>query len=172
MPLVTTARPHPAPAAAWRDRSGFCAPDLLDQPSGTLTSHQVALLGELAGRIQLGHDLLTAFADRYASFPSALAAAHTRELALLRTLLARYRIADPTARIDPGKQTLSTRLRAEGFRSRADALCVTQRLAGEMIALLDRELPGLRAPDVRHACLHILLTAHRQARTALAWAGR
>jgi len=172
MPIVSTARPGPAPAAAWRDRPGFCAPDLLDQPPGTLTPHQVALLRELAERLQLSHDLLTAFTDRYDSFPAALAPARTRDLAVLRTLLARYRIADPTAGIDPGRQALRTRLRAEGFRSRADALQVTQRLAGEMIRLLDREVPGLQAPDVRHACQHVLLAAHRQARTALAWAGR
>ena len=172
MPIVANARPRPAPAAAWRDRSGFCAPDPLDQPSGTLTPHQAEPLRELAERVELSHALLAAFADRYDSFPAGLAPARTRERAVLRALLARYRIADPTAGTDPGRPAMRTRQRTEGFRSRADALRVTQRLAGEMIGLLDRHLPALRAPDVRHACLHILLAAHRQARAALTWAGR
>jgi len=49
---------------AWRDRTGFCGVDPLDQPAGSLDLGQREHLRVVAERIRLTHDLLAGFADR------------------------------------------------------------------------------------------------------------
>ncbi|MEV4702887.1 DUF2202 domain-containing protein [Actinoplanes sp. NPDC049316] len=166
--------PTATPSEAWRDRAGFCAPDRAVAPSGPVTAGQVTLLLELAQRTKLGHDLLAAFADRYAAFPRT-APAQTRELTALRELLDRHGLADPSAGLgagvfaDPGVQARYDQCLAEGRTGRAAALAVVRRAAAEVVRMLEDVLPGLAAPDVRQVCLHILLAAHRQIRVAQAW---
>ncbi|UQU61868.1 DUF2202 domain-containing protein [Couchioplanes caeruleus] len=166
--------PTAAPSEAWRDRAGFCAPHPALLPSGPVRPAQVELLIELAQRTKLCHDLLAAFADRYAAFPQS-APSQTRELVALRQLLERHGLADPSAGLGaglfavPGVQARYDRYLAEGRTGRAAALAVVRRTAAEVVRMLDDALPAGTAPDVRQVCLHILLAAHRQIRVAQAW---
>ena len=163
---------------SWRDRSGFCGMDLLDQPSGTLTEEGKALLIDVALRTKLGHDLLAEFADRYAAFPAQLVGAQTRELAAIRVLLDRYSVPDPTAGLPPGVfvrsdvQARYDRLLTEGSRDRAGALTVGTQLAAATVTTLDEAIRHIDAPDVRHTLLHLIMAAHQQIRLAQAWSGR
>jgi hypothetical protein len=163
---------------SWRDRAGFCGMDLLDQPSGSLTADMKVLLGDLAERIKMNHDLLGAFADRHEPFPGQMVGAQTRELAAVRVLLDRYGVPDPTAGLPAGEfvhdgaQFGYDRLLAEGMRDRASALAVVVRLADATVTTLDEALRHLDAPDVRHTFLHLIMTAHQQRRLAHAWSCR
>jgi hypothetical protein len=85
-----------------RNRSGLCELALLDDDRGSLTAGQRATLRALAERSKLAHDLVTAFADRFATFPAEVVDARERELAAMRSLLACYGVADPTTGRRPG----------------------------------------------------------------------
>jgi hypothetical protein len=167
-----------SPARSWRDRSGFCGVDVLDQPSGVLDSVQRATLSVVAERCKIAHDLLAEFADRFEAFPAQLVTPRTQELAAVRLLLDRYGMADPTAGRDIGTfrdaatQAEYDRLLAYGGGSRAAALDVTTRLARGTAFLLERALPALTARDVRHTYVHLLVAAHQQVRITQAWGGR
>jgi len=65
------------------DPAGFSGADVLNRRAGSLDLRQRARLAELADRVRVAHDLLLAFADRYAAFPR-LAEAQEREVRLLR----------------------------------------------------------------------------------------
>lgn len=163
---------------SWRDRAGFCGMDLIDQPSGELPDAGKALLGELAERGKLSHDLLAAFTDRFEVFPGQLVGAQTRELAAIRVLLDRYGVPDPTAGRPAGEfarddtRSRYDRLLAEGTRDRVSALAVGTRLAATTVAILDEALPRLDAPDVRHTLLHLLMASRQQIRLCQAWSCR
>jgi hypothetical protein len=142
----------------------------LDDRPGVLTSGQRATLRALTERSKLAHDLVMAFADRYAAFPDEVVNARERELVAMRSLLARYGIADPTTRRHPGGFAGSAtridyrRLRARGGAGLAAALDVTARLASETIVVVPAALSGLTARDVRHVYLDLLAGAREQIR--------
>jgi hypothetical protein len=160
-------------AADWRDRPGFCGMDVLDQPSGTLDAAARAELRQLAERAKLAHDLAAAFADRHAAFPAGFAHAQTMRLIMLRVLLDRYGLDDPTrAAYTPAVQAEYDRLLAEGRTGRAAALGVVRRLEQRTVADLSAALERATAPDVRHTYLHLLVAANRLLRAAQAWSGR
>ncbi len=167
------AAPTAVPMMGWRDRAGFCGMDLAGQPSGTLTATQRTSLRAVTERTRLAHDLYAAFADRYATFPAQLVLAETQQLETLRALLARYGEPDPMAgRLDPTLRAEYDRLRTYGDTSRAAALEVVRQMSRGTADLVQPELSGLTAPDVRHAYLHVLMAAGGHLRLAQAWRGR
>ena len=163
-----------APAAAWRDRTGFCGVEALDQPAGTLDVAQRAQLHALVTRIKLVHDLVAAFADRYDPFPAELAPEQTRELAALRLLLDRYGVTDAPAALgtgrfgDPGLRHDYERLLRLGGTGREAALQVIAELLRETIAVL----PDVRAPDVHNVIFQLHAATLRQLRLIQAWSRR
>jgi hypothetical protein len=158
-----------------RNRSGLRELAILDEPSGVLTSGQRATLRALAERSKLAHDLVTAFADHYAAFPAQIVEAREHELLAMRSLLARYGVADPTTGrhpggfAGPGTRSDYRCLLARGSTGLTPALDVTARLASETIVAMTAALSGLGAPDVRHTYLHLLTGAHQQVQ---AWSDR
>jgi hypothetical protein len=145
---------------------------------GVLTTSQRETLRALTERSKLAHDLVVAFAYRYAAFPAPLTDAPECQLAAMRLLLSRHGVADPTARrhpggfTGPGTRTDYQYLLARGRSGLLPALDVTARLASEMIVLLEAALQGLTAPDVRRTYLDALTRAHQQLRQVQAWRGR
>jgi hypothetical protein len=140
-----------------------------------LTSGQRATLRALTDRSKLAHDLVTAFADHYATFPARIVEAREEELAAMRLLLTRYGVADPTTGrhpggfAGPGTRADYRRLLTRGSAGLTPALDVTARLASETIVAMTAALSGLGAPDVRHTYLHLLTGAYQQVRQAQAW---
>ncbi len=162
---------------AWRDRPGFCGMDVVDQPSGTLDAAARAELRQFTERAKLARDLATAFADRYAAFPVPFVHAQTMRLTMLRVLLDRYAVDDPTPGLDghfpdPAVQAEYDRLLAQGRSGRTAALGVMRGLERRTAADLTTASTRATAPDVRHTYLHLLVAANRQLRAALAWSGR
>ena len=87
------------PATARRPGAGSgVGCDQAQSPAGTLTSEQKATLASIAEQEKLSRDLYTAFAARY-HIPvfTRIAAAETSHLDAIRTALAAYGVADPTA---------------------------------------------------------------------------
>ena len=136
--------------------------------SGTLTAAQRSTLQANAQEEKLAHDLYTAFAARYDDpVFDRIAAAETHHLEALRTLLARYGIADPTAGpalgrfSDPTVQATYDRLLAEGLTGEPAALGVGRTVETTDIADLHAAAQGLTAPDVQRA-YEQLLSASQQ----------
>jgi hypothetical protein len=158
-----------------RDRSALCDLATLDEHRGVLTGGQRVTLRALTERSKLAHDLVTAFADRYATFPVKVVDVQEWDLAAMRSLLARHGIADPTtgrhpgAFTGPGTRSDYRRLLARGGTGLAAALDVTARLASETIVAMTAALSGLTARDVRHVYLHVLTGARQQVRLLQAW---
>lgn len=164
-------------AGGWRDRPGFCGLDRLDQPSGTLDAAGRAELSTVAIRTKLAHDLYAAFADRYAPFPTGLAEARTMQLVMVRALLDRYGVDDPTLEPagrfpDPTVRAEYERLIAQGGADRAAAVRVIRDLERHTARTLTAALARTAAADVRQVYLHLLVAAERQSRKAQAWGGR
>src|SRR5690242_18831993 len=129
------------------DPAGFSGADVLSRPAGSLDLGQRARLAELADRVQVAHDLLLGFTERYAAFPR-LAAAQEREVRLLRDLLRRYpagRLSSSSAWDDYDD------LLARGRLGRAEAARVVAEALHRVLVLLDAELPHATAPDVHDA---------------------
>ena len=136
--------------------------------SGTLTAAQRATLQANAQEEKLAHDLYTAFAARYDDpVFDRIATSETHHLEALRTQLARYAIADPTAGqasgsfSDPTVQATYDRLLAEGLTGEPAALGVGRTVETTDIADLRAAAQGLTAPDVQRA-YEQLLSASQQ----------
>jgi hypothetical protein len=145
-------------------------------PSGTLTSTQKATLAAMAEEEKLAHDLYTAFAARYdAPVFDRIAAAETRHLAAVRTLLKRYGVADPTAGKATGSfasatiQTTHDRLLNQGSASQQAALGVGVTVERDDIAALQQARSGLTTPDVRQLYSHLLTASRRHLTAFQAW---
>jgi hypothetical protein len=161
----------------WRDRPGFCGRDRLDQPSGALDAAGRAELSAVAVRTKLAHDLYAALADRYAPFPAGLAHSLTMRLVLLRALLSRHGVDDPTLEPagsfpDEAVQAEYERLVVQGGVDRAAAVRVVRDLERRTAQSLSAALARTSAADVRQVYLHLLVAAERQSRMAQAWGGR
>jgi hypothetical protein len=131
--------------------------------SGTLTAAQKTTLAAMAEEEKLAHDLYQSFGDKYdAVVFDRIAAAETRHLAAVRTLLDRYGIADPTAGKEagqfasPGVQATYDKYVSEGKASLQAALGVGENVEKADIAALDKAQDGLDAPDVELVYQHLL----------------
>jgi hypothetical protein len=136
-------------------RDGTCLGPAVTAAKGTLNEQQKATLVAMAQEEKLAHDLYTAFAGRYdAVVFDRIAASETRHLTAVRTLLARYGVADPTAGkaagqfSDPAVQATYDKLLAQGRAGQAAALQVGVTVEQTDIADLTAALNGLSAPDV------------------------
>jgi hypothetical protein len=145
-------------------------------PSGTLTSAQKATLAAIAEEEKLAHDLYAAFAARYDPVVfDRIAAAETRHLAAVRTLLGRYRVADPTAGKAAGSFASATvqatydRLLQQGSASQRAALGVGVTVEQDDIAALQQARSGLTAQDVRQVYGHLLTASRRHLAAFQAW---
>ena len=130
----------------------------------------------MAEEEKLAHDLYAAFAARYAApVFDRIAAAETRHLAAVRSLLERYRVADPTAGKATGSfasatvQTTYGRLLKQGSASQQAALGVGVTVEQDDIAALQRARTGLSAPDVRQVYTHLLTASRRHLTAFQAW---
>ena len=145
-------------------------------PSGTLTSTQKATLATMAEEEKLAHDLYAAFAARYDPVVfDRIAAAETRHRAAVRTLLGRYRVADPTAGKAAGSFASATvqatydRLLQQGSASQRAALGVGVTVEQDDIAALQQARSGLTAQDVRQVYGHLLTASRRHLAAFQAW---
>jgi hypothetical protein len=136
-------------------RHGTCLDPAITAAKGTLTEQQKATLVAMAQEEKLAHDLYAAFAGKYdAVVFDRIAAAETRHLAAVRTLLDRYGIADPAAGrsagqfSDPTVQATYDKLLAQGQAGRSAALRAGVTVEQTDIADLTDALDGLSAPDV------------------------
>jgi hypothetical protein len=135
------------------DRDGTC---VRLPASGTLTASQRAELVSAAQDEKLAHDLYAQFYQAYhLRVFSNLGAAEASHLQALRTLMARYGIADPTAGqaaghfSTPAAQAAYGRLLAQGQTSQQAALTVTRNLERDAITRCTAALNGVTAPDAR-----------------------
>jgi hypothetical protein len=157
--------------AGMRDRT--CPGGAVTAARGTLSDQQKNTLAAMTQEEKLAHDLYAAFADTY-PLPifDRLAAAESRHLSTVRTLLTRYGISDPTNGVaagtfsDPATQATYDRLLAGGATSQSAALRAGQEVESADITALRKALTGLSAPDVTQAYQH-LLAASRQHLAAL-----
>jgi hypothetical protein len=143
------------------DGSCLTGSGLPDQ--GELTAQQEATLAAMAQEEKLAHDLYVAFADRYdAMIFDRIAAAETQHLTIVRTLLARYGLTDPTAGLadgqfgDPTVQATYDRLLAQGRADLAAALQAGRTVEQTGIDDLRDALPELTAPDVTQVYQNLL----------------
>lgn len=148
-------------------------------PGGTLTDEQQATLAYNAEEEKLAHDLYAEFADRYdATVFDRIAAAETRHLDAVRTLLDRYGIADPTAGkaagvfITPDVQAAYDDLLAKGITSEQAALEVGVTVETDDIAQLRTALDGLAAPDVQRLYVHLVTASERHLTAFESWLGQ
>ena len=159
----------PGPAAAASYRAGVPGAgngvrcDQANWPAGTLTSQQKATLASIAEREKLSRDLYAAYAARY-HIPvfTRIAAAETRHLDAIRTVLAAYGVADPTAGkaagtfATPAVQASYNRLLAQGTASQDAALRAGQAAERVDIAALSTALKGLTAPRLQNVYTNLL----------------
>ena len=121
-----------------------------------LTAAQAADLAGMAEEEKVARDLYRAFAARYPSRVwDNIAAAEASHLAAIRTLLARYGVADPTAGRADGSfasaafQAMYDRLLATGLSSEVAAFGVGRTVEVDDIARLDAALGRATQSDVR-----------------------
>ncbi|MFF4906155.1 DUF2202 domain-containing protein [Streptomyces sp. NPDC001260] len=161
------ARGHGDDATGMRHHDGPCTGTGLAS-RGTLTAAQKTTLAGMAEEEKLAHDLYTAFAGRYdARVFERVAAAETRHLTAVRTLLDRYDVTDPTAGhkagvfADPAVQAIYDRLLKQGQDGLDAALKAGRTVEADDIAALTEALSGLTAPDVRQVYTHLLAASER-----------
>lgn len=132
-------------------------------PSGTLTSEQKTALAGMAEDEKLAHDLYTVFAERYDNpVFERIAAAETRHLEAVRTLLGRYQVSDPTKDKAAGAfanatiQATYDKLLAQGQVNEQGALKAGKTVEEVDIAALGKAGSGVTAPDVKQVYDHLL----------------
>lgn len=160
-------------------RDGSCLGAGVAAAQGVLTDRQKTTLVAMAQEEKLAHDLYAAFAGK---FPSPvfdhIAAAETRHLGAIRTLLARYGLSDPTAGTAAGEfsdqsaQSTYDRLLARGTTGQTAALQVGQEVERTDIADLRKALTGLTAPDVTQVYQHLAAASARHLTAFTTWANR
>jgi hypothetical protein len=146
---------------------------------GTLTDQQKHALAAMAQQEKLAHDLYGSFAGMYpVPVFRHIAAAESQHLSVVRTLLARYGLDDPTTGVATGKfsnpavQATYDRFLARGTTTTAAALQVGQEVERTDIADLRKALGGLTAPDVTQAYRHLLTASQHHLAAFAAWANR
>jgi hypothetical protein len=143
---------------------------------GTLTAEQQSTLAAMAQEEKLAHDLYVAFGDRYdAGIFDRVAGSETQHLTIVRALLDRYGLADPTAGAadgrfsDPAVQATYDRLLAEGQADLAAALRVGQTVEQTDIDDLRAAQNGLTAPDVTQVYTSLLQASQRHLTAFQRW---
>ncbi|HEX6968135.1 MAG TPA: DUF2202 domain-containing protein [Micromonosporaceae bacterium] len=158
---------------------GDCASARITEETGVLSEQQRATLTLMAEEEKLARDLYAAFAAEY-QVPvfDRIKASEERHLALVRTLLDRYGLADPTDGLvvgefrDPTVQAHYDRLLAQGSASRRDAIEAALAVERMDIDDLTRALDGLTAPDVRQVYEHLLDASERHLAAFERWSNR
>lgn len=142
---------------------GRAAVGLADVPSGTLTDTQEATLIAMAEEEKLARDLYAAFAEMHSAPTfSRIADAEARHLEVVRLLLDRYGLADPTAELPAGAfatkevQASYDAQLAKGSASLVAAYGVGRAVETADIAELDSALAGITAPDVQQVYTRLL----------------
>lgn len=123
--------------------------------SGTLTTAQKQQLAAMAEEEKLAHDVYTALGDRTgdARF-TRIAASEQQHLAMVRVLLTRYGVTDPTQGLDAGEFATAATTKvytdyvSKGSASLEAALGVGRTIESADIADLKAAVNGLDAPDV------------------------
>jgi hypothetical protein len=143
---------------------------------GTLTAQQQSTLAAMAQEEKLAHDLYVAFGDRYdAVIFDRIAGSETQHLTIVRVLLDRYGLADPTAGMavgrfsDPAVQATYDRLLAVGQADLAAALRVGQTVEQTDIDDLRAAQNGLTAPDVTQVYANLLEASQRHLAAFQRW---
>jgi hypothetical protein len=159
--------------------AGGCNRLQVTAPQGTLTAAQKTTLASMAQEEKLAHDLYAAFAADYdAVVFDHIAAAETQHLSVVRTLLQRYGVSDPTAGqpvgtfTDKGVQATYDKLLAQGRQSRTAALAAGQQVERDDITDLTAAASGLTAPDVQQAYTQLLAASQRHLTAFTHWANR
>ena len=136
-------------------------------PMGTLTSSQRATLVAMAEEEKLAHDLYVALAAKFPTLTqfSRIANAEATHLEAVRTVMARYGIADPTLNQAPGEfsaafQGMYDDLLASAT-STTTALAAGVAVEKEDIADLKVAMTGLTAPDVLQVYTSLLRGSER-----------
>ncbi|MFC8907252.1 DUF2202 domain-containing protein, partial [Micromonospora sp. NPDC057140] len=149
-------------------RGGGCAGSSVTAQQGTLTDAQKSTLAAMAQEEKLAHDLYAAFGTTYDLVVfDHIANSEAQHLAMVRTLLQRYGVVDPTAGTtdgtfsDPAVQATYDTLLAEGSTSQTAALGVGKKVEQTDIADLKAALTGLSAPDVTQLYTNLLAASER-----------
>jgi hypothetical protein len=157
-------------------RDGSCLDPALSAEKGTLTGQQESTLVAVAQEEKLAHDLYVAFGARYDLVVfDRIAAAEARHLDVVRALLDRYGLADPTAGrpagqfSDPTVQADYERLLAQGLAGQAAALAVGAQVEQADIDSLRAGLDGLTAPDVRQVYTQLLAASEHHLTAFTRW---
>jgi len=160
-------------------RDGTCVGAGVTAAQGTLSDQQKNTLVAMAQEEKLAHDLYVAFAAKYpAPVFDRIAAAETQHLSVVRTLLARYAVSDPTAGTAAGTfsdlsvQAAYHRLLASGTASQAAALQAGQEVERTDIADLGKALAGVTAPDVTQVYQRLLAASQQHLTAFTTWATR
>jgi hypothetical protein len=168
------------PGEGWREGPGGPGDGtcwrLPDVPAGELTGSQAATLASLAEQQKLAQDLSAAFAEQYgAQIFERVAAAESRQLEAVRTVLERYQLADPTGGLaagefaSPAGQARYDQLLADGSAGLAAALAAGQTLAQEQLTELETALDGTGPPELTMVYEHLLGATQRQLAAFEAW---
>ncbi|WP_285474141.1 DUF2202 domain-containing protein [Actinoplanes sp. NBRC 101535] len=160
-------------------RDGTCLAPLITAAKGTLTEQEKTTLGAMAQEEKLAHDLYTAFAGEYDVVVfDRIAVSETRHLTAVRTLLARYGVADPTAGkpagqfSDPTVQATYDKLLAQGQGDQAAALRAGVAVEQTDIDDLTAGLNGLSAPDVTQVYGRLRLASQHHLAAFQNWSTR
>lgn len=131
--------------------------------SGKLTDAQKATLTALAEEEKVAYDLYTSFADRYDTpVFDRISRSEAHHLDIMRTLLDRYGIDDPTKGQKAGSfagteaQETYDRLLDQGKASQDDALKAGRTVEKADINDLTQALKGLDAPDAKQVYQRLL----------------
>ncbi|HEX3003912.1 MAG TPA: DUF2202 domain-containing protein, partial [Angustibacter sp.] len=123
--------------------------------SGTLTTAQKSELAAMAEEEKLAHDVYTALGERTGDARFArIAASEQQHLTMVRVLLTRYGVTDPTQGRDAGEFATAATTKAysafvsQGSASLEAALGVGRTIESTDIADLKQAVKGLDAPDV------------------------
>lgn len=160
-------------------RDGSCLNPAVTAAKGTLTAQQKATLVAMTQEEKLAHDLYVTFADKYDVVVfDRIAAAETRHLAAVRTLLTRYGVTDPTAGKATGQfsdaavQATYDKLLAQGQAGQAAALKAGVTVEQTDIADLTAALDGLSAPDVKQVYTHLRAASQHHLAAFQRWSTR
>lgn len=154
------------------DRGPGSCEECADIEPGTLTEEQKASLVYMADEEKLAYDLYVALGALYEDETSfdRIAQSEARHQEAVRTVMARYEIADPTADLGPGEfyhpdvQALYETLLAQGQESVEQAIAVGIAVESDDLEELEAALAALdeeAAPDVYQMYEHLKVATER-----------
>jgi len=162
------ATPSPGLGRGTGMQAGMGIAGVTTAPSGTLTADQKTSLVGMANEEKLAQDLYSTLAAKYPNDVqfARITKAESMHLAAVRTLLARYNIADPTAGLAVGTfSTAKTQSLYNGLLASAktDASALAAGIAVEKddIAALTAAKAGVTAPDVLQVYANLLAGSQR-----------